>query len=236
MTDQLNITKEQFLQWLAEHPEVAQEEAFLSLLQLTDNRRGVASLLNYQNELLRAENSELVYQLNELVLVAQENDHLFNKTRELILDLIRATSVEQLTSAVQEHFKQEFCACAVELQLYALEESLPQGSFRFDEPATMNADIQAMLAKKSITCGTFHTQEFTILFGEESIGSAALIQLNAEQQPLGILAIGSEDPLHFHKALDTLFIEHVGAALSLRLAQLMPATTELPHPAKQVAQ
>lgn len=233
MTDEFNLTEEQILEWLAAHPEVLQQASFLRRLPLSDTQSGAASLLNRQNQVLREENETLTRQYNELVSVAQENERLFHRTRELILAIISATTIEELAVTLRQQFKQHFKASAVELLLYA--DDLPAGSYRCIEPAALNPDMQAMLAKNPINCGTFRPHEMAELFGDETLGSAALIQLgNAPAQ--GILAVGNTNPLHFHNALDTLFIEHIGAAISRRLAQLLPVQEEVPAAMQQAAQ
>lgn len=234
MTDETNLTKEHILAWLTAHPEVLQDDRFVAQLPLNDNRQGAASLLDRQNQMLRNANETLTQQLNELISVAQENERLFNHTRQLVLAIISATNVQELASVLQQHLQQHFQANAVQLLLYAPTNSLPEGNYRCVEPSNLNADIQAMLAKKPITCGTFRPHEMAELFGAESIGSAALIQLS-HVRTLGVLAIGSANPLHFHSALDTLFIEHIGAALSRRLEQLLPACVAS-TPQQQAAQ
>jgi|SRR5699024_7363584 len=234
MTNETNLTKEQVLEWLTARAEVLQDESFVARLPLSDNRQGAASLLDRQNQMLRNANEALTQQLSELISVAQENERLFNHTRQLVLALISATNVQELANTLQQQLQQHFNANAVQLLLYAPENSLAEGAYRCVEPGNLNADIQAMLAKSPITCGTFRPHEMAELFGTDSIGSAALIQLS-HARTLGVLAIGSADPLHFHNALDTLFVEHIGAALSRRLEQLLPSCAT-PTPAQQAAQ
>ena len=64
--------------------------------------------------------------------------------------------------------------------------------------------------------------EFQKLFGEAAAndGSAALIQLR-HGDLIGVLAIGSRDPLRFSPEMGTLFIRYIGDVLSRVLARLL---------------
>jgi uncharacterized protein YigA (DUF484 family) len=72
-----------------------------------------------------------------------------------------------------------------------------------------------------LSCGLLRGDEFQTLFGASAIdGSAALIQLR-HGDLIGVLAIGSRDPVRFSPEMGTLFIRYIGDVLSRVLARLL---------------
>ena len=73
-----------------------------------------------------------------------------------------------------------------------------------------------------MSCGLLRGDEFQKLFGEAASidGSAALIQLR-HGDLVGVLAIGSRDPMRFSPEMGTLFIRYIGDVLSRVLARLL---------------
>ncbi len=70
-----------------------------------------------------------------------------------------------------------------------------------------------------LSCGLLRGDEFQKLFGESASvdGSAALIRLR-HGDLVGVLAIGSHDPMRFSPGMGTLFIRYIGDVLSRVLA------------------
>lgn len=224
--------KEQFIAWLEQHPEVLIETpGLLEKLTLSHATGGTTSLLERQNQQLRQQVEHYQSRLSELVAVARDNDRLFAHTRKLVLHLVEANDLESLASHLQQQLQQEFGALTSALILFH-PNPLPQGEYRQTALHELSQDLQMLIGRQHITCGSFRPHESQELFGEaaaEQVASAVLVPLHFGQQ-LGVLAIGSDDPMHFRSSLDTLFIEYIGAVLSRRLQQL------LPHASPQVQQ
>lgn len=236
MSQEQAPSKEQLVAWLEQHPEVLLEAPqLLSQLDLPTSSNGTSSLLERQNQKLREQVAHYQERLHELIAVAKENDRLFAQTRQLVLALIEAETLEQLTHGLHTTLKKEFQALTSTLLLFTTE-PLPAGAYQQTTLQTLHEDLQLLINRQTITSGSFRDHELTELFGEgaESVTSAVLIPLHFKGL-LGVLAIGSEDPLHFRSSLDTLFVEYIGACLSRKLHQLLPATHQH-HNVKQVAQ
>ncbi|WP_410965546.1 DUF484 family protein, partial [Salmonella sp. SAL4454] len=69
--------------------------------------------------LLRERNIEMRHRLSQLMDVARENDRLFDKTRRLVLDLLDATSLEDVVSTVEDSLRHEFQVPYVSLILFS---------------------------------------------------------------------------------------------------------------------
>lgn len=218
--------KAQLIEWLEQNPEVLLEidaPQLLEKLTVNHGSTGAASLLERQNQQLRQQVNQYQSRLSELVTVAKENDRLFAQTRALILHLVEATDLKQLASQLQQQLQHEFGANTSALLLFH-QDPLPQGEFRQVNQTDLSQDLQMLVGRQRITCGSFRPHESAELFGEtatQQVASAVLVPLHWGRS-LGVLAIGSNDPMHFRSSLDTLFIEYIGAVLSRRLHQLLP--------------
>lgn len=230
--------KELLIQWLEQNPEVLLEidtPQLLEKLAINHGSAGIASLLERQNQQLRQQVHHYQSRLNELVAIAKENDRLFAQTRALILHLVEAADLQQLASHLQQQLASEFGANTSALLLFH-QDPLPKGEFRQVNQTDLSQDLQLLIGRQRITCGSFRPHESDELFGQaaaQQVASAVLVPLYFERN-LGVLAIGSSDPMHFRSSLDTLFIEYIGAILSRRLQQLLPdITTPLAQPVAQ---
>lgn len=237
MSQEQAPSKEQLITWLEQQPEVLLEAPqLLNKLTLSHQTSGAASLLERQNQQLRQQVEQYQTRLHELVAVAKDNDRLFAQTRQLVLRLVEATQLEELAEHLQQQLSSEFGALTSTLLLFHQDE-LPQGAYRQANMAELSQDLQMLIGRQRITCGSFRPNESQELFGEhiaEQVASAVLVPLHFEHS-LGVLAIGSDDSMHFRSSLDTLFLDYIGAILSRRLHQLIPLVSAQPQ-VQQVAQ
>ena len=198
--------------YLRAHPEFfVDHDELIPELRIPHQPGTAVSLVERQVKLLRERNIEMRHRLSQLMDVARDNDRLFDKTRRLVLDLLDATSLEEVIGAVDESLRHEFQVPYVSLILFS-ETPLPVG-----RSVTANEAQQAiggLLGSGKTVCGVLRPHELAFLFGEpesRSIGSAAVVALNQQQ---GILAIGSEDPQHYKSSLGTLFLGYIAEVLT----------------------
>jgi len=58
-----------------------------------------------------------------------------------------------------------------------------------------------------------------MLFGESDIHSMAIAAVSLNSQGIGLLALGSRDPLHFRSSTDTLFLGYLAKVVSQLLVR-----------------
>lgn len=153
------------------------------------------------------------HRLSQLMDVARENDRLFDKTRRLVLDLLDATSLEDVVSTVEDSLRHEFHVPYVSLILFS-DSSVSVG--RSVSSAEAHQAIGGLLSGGKTVCGVLRPHELAFLFGEsdrDEIGSAAVVSLSF-QGLHGVLAIGSPDPQHYKSSLGTLFLGYVAEVLA----------------------
>lgn len=222
------LTNEQVAAFLRDHEDFFCERSdLLELLRIPDPRGPAVSLLERQATVLRARNGELRKRLHNLLDVAHENDQLFEKTRQLVLDLLEADSLDSLLEQLCSGIEREFGPDTISLLLYQPIKLSPRVKHRVRCLAhdDLPEALQIMLQKNRAICGVLRPAELEALFADhfDAIQSAAMVPL-LRLQPLGLLAIGSNDPHHFKSSLDTVFISHIGEVMSRRLAEFLPTS------------
>lgn len=225
MTDETPPGADQVAAHLRRHPDFFQERPdLLELMRLPDPRGPAVSLLERQASILRERNQELRERLNGLIDVAHENDRLFEHTRRLTLSLLEARNTDKLLRRLLHALEQEFRCDAVSLLLYDREAKLlgeVRKQVRFVDPEDLPTALGPLLRTGKAVCGILRQEELTALFQDraETVKSAAVVPLEHHGR-LGVLAIGSEDAMHFRSSLGTLFITHIGEVLSRRLVEM----------------
>ncbi|PTS82189.1 DUF484 domain-containing protein [Pseudomonas sp. HMWF032] len=218
MTDQQDSPKpldsETVAAYLRLHPEFfIDHDELIPELRIPHQRGDTVSLVERQVKLLRERNIEMRHRLSQLMDVARDNDRLFDKTRRLVLDLLDASSLEEVVSCVEDSLRREFQVPFVSLILFC-DVPLPVG--RSVSSAEAHQAIGGLLAGGKTICGVLREHELNFLFGNEDgaqVGSAAVVSIS-HQGLHGVLAIGSADPQHYKSSLGTLFLGYIAEVLA----------------------
>ncbi|PKM25770.1 MAG: DUF484 domain-containing protein [Gammaproteobacteria bacterium HGW-Gammaproteobacteria-13] len=218
MTDKQDSPKpldsETVAAYLRLHPEFfIDHDELIPELRIPHQRGDTVSLVERQVKLLRERNIEMRHRLSQLMDVARDNDRLFDKTRRLVLDLLDASSLEEVVSCVEDSLRREFQVPFVSLILFS-DAPLPVG--RSVSSAEAHQAIGGLLAGGKTICGVLREHELNFLFGAEDgaqVGSAAVVSISY-QGLHGVLAIGSADPQHYKSSLGTLFLGYIAEVLA----------------------
>lgn len=204
--------------YLRQHPEFfVDHDELIPELRIPHQRGEAISLVERQVKLLRERNIDMRHRLAQLMDVARDNDRLFDKSRRLVLNMLEASTQEELIGAVEDSLRHEFQVPYVSLLLFS-EQPYPVG--RSSTLAEAQQQIGALLNDGKTLCGVLREHELAFVFNAtdaKAIGSAAVVTI--EHQGLhGVLAIGSPDPQHYKSSLGTLFLGHIAEVL----ARLLP--------------
>ena len=221
---EITVDADQVADFLQENPDFfAHRSDLLCDLNLPHQRGQAISLVERQVALLRERNLDLRRRLAELLENANTSNELFENTRQLVLDLIEATTLVELTATLQRSlvhdFKIEFsCLCLLTGQ----QQELPS-LVRCASESQAQAAIGNLLTAQQVVCGVLRKEELDFLFGDTAatVGSAAVIPLLAERR-IGMLAVGSKDPLHFQSGMGTLFLNYIAEILNRTIPQYLP--------------
>ncbi|MFB9888004.1 DUF484 family protein [Balneatrix alpica] len=218
-------TAEQVVAYLRQHQEFFREHPdLLESLRLPHDCGPAVSLVERQLKLLRERNAILHSRLEEMIDTARENDLIFEKTRKLVLGILRANKLAELAKVLERNLCFELRADRCQLLLLDDASSWVAQGVSFVEREEAMTIIGSLIDSRWAVCGELSDEEKSYLFLQHAseIGSVALVPLIDEQGvTLGVLSMGSHDRQLFHSSLGTLFLDYVGEVLSLTVPRLI---------------
>ncbi len=206
---------EAVLKYLSANPDfLLRHEALLAEIELPHRAGSAVSLVERQVKLLRERNIESRQRLARLLETAHQNDQLFDKTRQLILMLLEADSLERLIQTLVLGLRREFDIEHVRLLLIEDADTRWPGSVEHIRCDDAEAALGGMLRQARPVAGPLRPATRELLFGSQAgeVASALVVTI-AGTHPLAVLALGSSDVRRFHGEMGTLFAEFVGDVL-----------------------
>ena len=194
--------------FFSQNPEV------LHFLELPHESGTATSLVERQVAILRERNIDTRKRLASLLEAATTNDGLFQKTRNLTLALMDASTPPALDEVLAEKLIAEFEADHA--VLYILDSQIPSQPHIVNLSSEDSAPIARLFSQTAPSCGTYRPAEYAQLFNDRSYGtpgSAALVPMQ-HQNLNATLAIGSTDPNRFSPEMGTIFLEFIGEVLT----------------------
>jgi uncharacterized protein len=214
--------------FLSEYPDI------LETLQLSHASGTAASLIERQVTHLRQKNQELSRQLNRMVQVASENEHLMSRLHQLTLELMSlndpALFFQQLGRSLLQDFKADILRiCLFDPKHAGLASEEVRWVDRTDEGLQQ---FQVHLEKEHTVCGRLNDSKLNFLFGSKArwVQSTALVPLGqsgADGLMAGMMAIGSSDPGRFYPGMGTLFLDLLANVISSSLDNTNPEEERL---------
>ena len=221
--------------YLTDNPEFFNRKADLLLGLSIPHESGAAiSLLERQVAMYRERNLELQNRINDFIFNAEENDALFERTRIVILELLKTNNLDELSNAVELTLKSEFAAHAS--RLFFIGANFPdnkdqtvENNLRTLEEKPARKTLGKLFEKKRTFCCELTPEQAKLLFPDtkKDILSAAIIPVHLnealrKESGMGMptLVIGSEKHNHFNTSLDTLFLDFIGEILSAHISLL----------------
>jgi uncharacterized protein YigA (DUF484 family) len=214
VTDSAGINRELDEQVMADylrrHPGFfADKPALLADLRIPHTTGDAVSLVERQVAVLRERNNGLQKQLDGLIRIARDNDHLNTQLHRLTLQLMQTTGLEPLLDNLTQRLRRDFSADLVALHLLTPpQDTALAGRAEFITDAdAFRGSFQRLFGASKPHCGRLKPEQLQILFGEqaESAASSAVLPLGTAAD-IGLLAIGSADRNRFHTGVDTTFL------------------------------
>lgn len=207
------------VRYLRDHPAFFENHQDVLAGMLLTHKSGPAiSLIERQVQVLREQKEAQKRKLQSLISTAQNNEKLNNNVNALILELLDASSLDDVLNVIDHRIRSDFEADAIVVKLLA------SGNDALKEHEELTAWQQPALAigEKVMTarqpvCGSFNTKQMQALFDDADILSAGVIPLVADKNSkncYGIIAIGSYDPQRFRSDMGTLFLSLLGQVLT----------------------
>ena len=211
--------------WLDAHPDFFEgRDELLKKLHIPHDSGKAISLLEHQVNLLRADHREQEEQIENLMQHASANDTLFEKTRIVILALLKAENLEALSEILSREMQAQFSTTENHLVFIG-------GDLESDVAALAGLNTRghgeavnvlgAFFEKKRTFCGQLDASQAAFFFPEheQDIASVAIVPVHLHSahasKPLTpVLVLGSTDADYFHSSQDTLFLDFIGEVLA----------------------
>jgi uncharacterized protein YigA (DUF484 family) len=218
------LSEQEVAAYLRQHPDFF--ERHLSLLtELTvphNTGGGAVSLVERQVELLRAANQKQQKQLDDLIQIARENEHLNTQLHEFTLQLMQCVDLAGMLAFIQKRLLRDFHVDEVSLHLFVppKDPALAQGEAFVLGRAALSGPFQRVLDAGKPYCGKLKDEQVATLFntGKHEIASAVALPLG-QGGSLGLLGIGSQDRLRFQPSADTNFLLRMAQVISTGLSR-----------------
>lgn len=214
----MGIRPEQVAKYLKDHPEFFDEFAeLLSSIQVPHPYGGRAIPLSERQVLaLRERSRALEGKLRELVQFGEENDTTSDRVHRLSLALLAAPDLAGLLQAIDISLREDFTIPEVALRLW-----YGTGESSEFEPVSEEARVFAEALGTPYFCDR-PMFESGAWFSAQAADLRSLVYLPLRvDRPIGLLALGSPDPLRFTPDMGTLYLvrlaELVGMALRRHL-------------------
>ncbi|MDT0582188.1 MULTISPECIES: DUF484 family protein [Alteromonadaceae] len=192
--------------FFVKNPDVAEK------VQIPHKQKGSVSLVELQSDQLRKKVRQLSFKLSQLISVAKQNEAIYRVYADLNLRLLRCTEFAEMQYTIEETLQDELDMSAASIKPFKGMFALPEIQQRlFMEKRFKDSDF---------FFGRLSQHEKQLLFGDGIAESVALVLLG-DQRDLGILAIGSADPIHFTPDMDTLLIRQLQEFLNVAMPDLL---------------
>jgi hypothetical protein len=215
------LAAEDVSRYLAANPSFfLKHQQLLADMFLPHESGKAVSLLERQVSLLRERNIETRKRLSDMLEQGQANDVLFNKTRGLILNLLDAKHINQLSENLIDYCQNEFQVDAVQFTLIANENTHKVSACQVLAEAEIQRQMGEVLNRDEALSGVFRQQELDMMFAQKSadVASAVVMPIRANNKTIAFIALGSEDANYFKSSMDTLFLGFIADVL----AKLLP--------------
>lgn len=213
------LSEEQVRDYLKQNGDFLQRNPdMLDHLHISHASGSAISLVEKQVSVLRERNIDMRHRLNTLTANARDNDLLYEQTRQLILALLEARSVDALYTAFMDAMKNRFKVDYASMILFG--EATDEGQCRMESAEKARIEIGALLRGRKPVCGVLRKDELAFLFPDAGeVGSAALVALTHGEE-LGLIAVGSADANRYSGNMGTLFLTHVADVIVRLLPRL----------------
>ena len=182
-------------------------ESLVGELKFKHSSDSAASILERQVKKLREEHKNLMDLLSSFMKTASTNEDLFNKSKDLTLEILDSVTKQEIINVVESSFSNDF--------------KVDKCSFEFYK----NNEIQEIenitglsFHKGAIHCGSFSSEKMNVLFKDESIQSMVVAVVVIKNE-IGLLKIGSFDRAKYLGDEDTTFIQYIRDILEVKLTK-----------------
>jgi len=207
------VSREEVVSYLKANPEFfVEQEELLADLSLPHESGKAISLLERQVTILRDRGIDARQKLNNLLENARNNDQLFDTTRNLVLALLRAKDVTEISDVAQDQLSNHANIDSCEVILVERNGLKVADSVRTESQDILKKQFADVFRLKRTHCGPISEEQTQYLFPAQGhdIKSTALCPVISNGDVLALIAFGNKADNYFNVNLDTLFLDFIG--------------------------
>ena len=182
-------------------------ESLVSEMSFKHSSSSAASILERQVNKLREDHKSLINMLTSFMETASINEDLFNKSKNLTLQILESSTRKQIINKVENSFSKDFKVDKPLLKFHK--------NKKIDELEKLTG---LSLHKGAIHCGSLSSEKMNVLFNDKKIGSMVVAVIVVGDE-IGLLMLGSFDRSKYLGDEDTTFIEYIRDVLEKKLAK-----------------
>ncbi|MDX5152128.1 MAG: DUF484 family protein, partial [Acidiferrobacterales bacterium] len=140
-----------------------------------------------------------------------------------IVELMQVGYVEQLVELATEGLKSRFSLDYAVVRLFSENPDQPGAVFVTENNPIARQISDQVREGQSVSGVQFSPDEMNMLFGQDETpeGSLALIPVQSDRL-VGLLVIGSSDPLRFGRDMATTYLDRIGELIAVTAMRLVP--------------
>ena len=182
-------------------------ESLVSEMSFKHSSSSASSILERQVNKLRDDHKSLINMLTSFMETASINEDLFNKSKNLTLQILESSTRKQIINKVENSFSKDFKVDRPLLKFHK--------NKKIDELEKLTG---LSLHKGAIHCGSLSSEKMNVLFNDKKIGSMVVAVIVVGDE-IGLLMLGSFDRSKYLGDEDTTFIEYIRDVLEKKLAK-----------------
>ena len=213
-----SFNKADLVTYLEQNPNIFQQHPELLKLVTLSDSRGTASLLERQLSMMKERLNEHKSQQSQFMQVARENEQISESFSHVICQMIGFTNLSQFATEFPKELRTTFNIDEVSFKTAQAAARKPSDNQGYDDA------VRRMINNRAVSDNRWPSNIMTLFFSS-NINSAALIPMRKPDstQPLGILALGSQDPDRYTNDLGTAHLDRLGLMSGVCLARLQPS-------------
>ena len=219
------ISESQVVKYLNDNPDFfLKNPDSLEDLDIKHESGEAVSLIEKQVEIIKKKSLLTNSKLSEFLTNAEFNQKLFIKVQKLILIILKAKKIDNLSDQVELFFKKEFGTEKCKLFFFTQEELYDLSAEKIISPEIATPLFSDIFKENAIYLGGLKSELSALVFGSKAMIEEGAICKFSSDKIAGTLALGSSKKGKFSKDSETLFLEFVLAVLSHKIDSLLGGT------------